>query len=179
MTLMDQWLARAPETGAATGLREALVRGRFRGRDKDASRRPRDRSSRDDLRRHDQTLIDRWMRSRLVTESIRSSKLSLRAEGPSGLGAITNALQSLREEPADDAGRHCGHRTTSIPLGSDGYAADFFRVRPTRAVATRRSRSRRGRPSGTEPKLKAYIEITSPPSDATSLAEQRRHGGGS
>jgi phosphomannomutase len=32
------------------------------------------------------------------------------------------------------------------------------------------------RPSGTEPKLKAYIEITSPPSDATSLTDQRRHG---
>jgi phosphomannomutase len=32
------------------------------------------------------------------------------------------------------------------------------------------------RPSGTEPKLKAYIEITSSPDTATPLAEQRRNG---
>jgi len=58
----------------------------------------------DDLRRHDQTLIDRLdeIETRYGVHSI--FQLSLRAEGPSGLGAITNALQSLREEPPTTLG---------------------------------------------------------------------------
>jgi len=57
------WIQMARARRRRRVLRLATKRPRFRGRsevaDKDGSRPPRDRSSRDDLRRHDQTLIDR------------------------------------------------------------------------------------------------------------------------
>jgi len=62
----------------------------------------------DDLRRHDQTLIDRLdeIETRYGVHSI--FQLSLRAEGPSGLGAITERATVTARRAADDAGRHCG-----------------------------------------------------------------------
>jgi len=125
----------------------------------------------DDLRRHDQTLIDRLdeIETRYGVHSI--FQLSLRAEGPSGLGAITNALQSLREEPPTTLGGIAVSDHFDLVNGYEGLGS-------TDGVLLRLGEAGRVvvRPSGTEPKLKAYIEITSPPSDATSLAEQRRHG---
>jgi len=98
-------------------------------------------------------------------------QLSLRAEGPSGLGAIIDAVQSLREDPPTTLGGLAVSANFDLALGYEGLA-------PTDGVLMQLGESGRVvvRPSGTEPKLKAYIEITSPPSDATSLAEQRRHG---
>jgi len=125
----------------------------------------------DDLRRHGQTLMDRLdeIEARFGTHSI--FQLSLRAEGPSGLGAILDAVQSLRVDPPTTLGGLAVSANFDLALGYQGLA-------PTDGVLLQLGESGRVvvRPSGTEPKLKAYIEITSPPSDATSLAEQRRHG---
>jgi phosphomannomutase len=125
----------------------------------------------DDLHRHDQTLMDRLdeIEARFGVHSI--FQLSLRAEGPTGLSAIVNAVQSLRERPPTTLGGLAVSAHFDLALGYEGLG-------PTDGVLLQLGESGRVvvRPSGTEPKLKAYIEITSPPSDATSLAEQRRRG---
>jgi phosphomannomutase len=125
----------------------------------------------DDLHRHDQTLMDRLdeIEARFGVHSI--CQLSLRAEGPTGLSAIINAVQSLRERPPTTLGGLAVSAHFDLALGYEGLG-------PTDGVLLQLGESGRVvvRPSGTEPKLKAYIEITSPPSDATSLAEQRRRG---
>lgn len=124
----------------------------------------------DDLRGHDQTLMDRLdeIETRFGVHSI--LQLSLRAEGPAGLRAITDAVQSLRERPPTSLGGLEVSEHFDLANGYEGLG-------PTDGVLLRFGASGRVvvRPSGTEPKLKAYIEITSP-SSATSLAEQRRHG---
>jgi phosphomannomutase len=91
-------------------------------------------------------------------------------EGPAGLSAIVNAVQSLRDRPPTTLGGLAVSEHFDLVKGYEGLGA-------TDGVLLRLGESGRVvvRPSGTEPKLKAYIEITSPPSDATTLAEQRRH----
>lgn len=124
----------------------------------------------DDLRRHDQTLMDRLdeIETRFGVHSV--FQLSLRAEGASGLSAIVNAVQALRDNPPTTLGGFAVSEYFDLANGYEGLGA-------TDGVLLRLGESGRVvvRPSGTEPKLKAYIEITSPPSSATSLAEQRRH----
>ena len=97
-------------------------------------------------------------------------QLSLRAEGPNGLRAIVNAVQSLRERPPTTLGGLAVSEHFDLALGYEG-------LEPTDGVLLRLGTFGRVvvRPSGTEPKLKAYIEIT-PPSVETTLVEQRRVG---
>jgi phosphomannomutase len=125
----------------------------------------------DDLHRHDQTLMDRLdeIEARFGVHSI--FQLSLRADGPTGLSAIVNVVQSLREQSPTTLGGLAVSAHFDLALGYEGLGS-------TDGVLLQLGDSGRVvvRPSGTEPKLKAYIEITSPPSDATSLGEQRRHG---
>jgi phosphomannomutase len=125
----------------------------------------------DDLRRHGETLMDRLdeIETRFGVHSV--FQLSLRAEGPSGLSAIVNAVQALRDNPPTTLGGLAVSEYFDLANGYEGLGA-------TDGVLLRLGESGRVvvRPSGTEPKLKAYIEITSPPSSATPLAEQRRHG---
>jgi len=125
----------------------------------------------DDLRRNDQTLMDRLdeIETRFGVHSI--FQLSLRAEGSVGPGAIADAMQSLRERPPASLGGLAVSEHFDLANGYEGLG-------PTDGVLLRLGASGRVvvRPSGTEPKLKAYIEITSPPSGATSLAEQRGRG---
>lgn len=124
-----------------------------------------------DLRDAGQTLTDRLddIESRYGVHSI--YQLSLRVEGPSGLAAIAEAVQSLRDDPPTSLGGLAVSEHFDLADGYEGLG-------PTDGVLLRLGSSGRVvvRPSGTEPKLKAYIEITSPPSDATPLDEQRRHG---
>jgi phosphomannomutase len=125
----------------------------------------------DDLRRRDQTLLDRLdeIETRFGVHSV--FQLSLRAEGPTGLRAIVDAVQSLRDRPPTTLGGLEVSAFFDLAHGFEGLG-------PTDGVLLRLGAFGRVvvRPSGTEPKLKAYIEIVSPPSDTTSLAEQRRHG---
>jgi phosphomannomutase len=124
-----------------------------------------------ELRGGGQTLMDRLseIETRFGVHSV--FQLSLRAEGPTGLGAIVNAVQSLRENPPSTLGGLAVSAFFDLALGYDGLG-------PTDGVLFQLGESGRVvvRPSGTEPKLKAYIEITSPPSSATPLDEQRRLG---
>ncbi len=125
----------------------------------------------DDLHAHGQTLMDRLdeIESRFGVHSV--FQLSLRAEGPTGLSAIVDAVQSLREEPPTTLGGLAVSAHFDLALGYEGLG-------PTDGVLLQLGESGRVvvRPSGTEPKLKAYIEMTSPPSSSTPLTEQRRHG---
>jgi phosphomannomutase len=124
----------------------------------------------DELRGHGQTLMDRLdeIETRFGVHAI--FQLSLRADGPTGLSAIVNAVQSLRERPPTTLGGLVVSEHFDLALGYEG-------LEPTDGVLLRLGAFGRVvvRPSGTEPKLKAYIEIT-PPSEATSLIEQRRVG---
>jgi phosphomannomutase len=122
-----------------------------------------------ELRESDQTLLDRLdeIESQFGVHSI--FQLSLRAEGPTGLRAIVEAVQSLRDRPPARLGGLEVSARFDLNRGYEGLGA-------TDGVLLQLGESGRVvvRPSGTEPKLKAYIEIT--PFDGGSLAEQRRHG---
>ena len=89
-------------------------------------------------------------------------QLSLRAEGPSGISAINESVQSIRESPPTSLGGLAVTAHFDLALGYEGLG-------PTDGVLLQLGESGRVvvRPSGTEPKLKAYIEITSPPNSAT------------
>jgi phosphomannomutase len=126
----------------------------------------------DDLARQDQTLMDRLdeIETRFGVHAV--FQLSLRVEGPAGLSAIVDAVQSLRDRPPAALGGLAVSEHFDLTDGYEGLG-------PTDGVLLRIGEAGRVvvRPSGTEPKLKAYIEITSPPSGATPLAEQRRRAG--
>jgi phosphomannomutase len=124
-----------------------------------------------ELRGRGQTLMDRLneIESRFGVHSI--FQLSLRAEGPTGLTAIVNAVQALRERPPTTLGGLAVSEHFDLAIGYHGLGATdglLFQLGESGRVVVR--------PSGTEPKLKAYIEITSPPSDDVSLDEQRGRG---
>jgi phosphomannomutase len=123
----------------------------------------------DELRAKGQTLTDRLdeIEAKFGVHSI--YQLSLRADGPTGLSAISAAVQSLREGPPTTLGGISVSANFDLARGYEGLGA-------TDGVLLQLGEAGRVvvRPSGTEPKLKAYIEITSPPSSATPLAEQRR-----
>ena len=125
----------------------------------------------DGLRQDSQTLMDRLdeIETRFGVHSV--FQLSLRAEGATGVAAIVDAVQALREHPPTSLGGLAVSEHFDLALGYEGLGA-------TDGVLLQLGESGRVvvRPSGTEAKLKAYIEVTSPPSDATSLAEQRRRG---
>jgi phosphomannomutase len=124
-----------------------------------------------ELRASGQTLTDRLneIEARFGVHSI--FQLSLRAEGPTGLRAIVEAVQSLRDHPPASLGGLDVSEIFDLARGYEGLG-------PTDGVLLQLGASGRVvvRPSGTEPKLKAYVEVTSPPSDATPLSEQRRRG---
>jgi phosphomannomutase len=115
-----------------------------------------------------QTLLDRLdeVESHFGVHSI--YQLSLRAEGSDGLVAIKNAVTSMREQPPSSLGGLDVSEFFDLVHGYEGLG-------PTDGVLLRLGNSGRVvvRPSGTEPKLKAYIEITSPPSTVTPIASQR------
>ncbi len=114
------------------------------------------------------TLLDRLdeVESQFGVHSI--YQLSLRAEGSQGLVAIKNSVAQMRERPPTTLG---GIEVSEFFDLLNGYEG----LGPTDGVLLQLGTSGRVvvRPSGTEPKLKAYIEITSPPSLSTSLANQR------
>jgi phosphomannomutase len=124
-----------------------------------------------ELRDNGQTLMDRLndLESRFGVHSI--FQLSLRTEGPTGLRAIVEAVQSLRDHPPATLGGLGVSALFDLAQGYEGLGG-------TDGVLLELGESGRVvvRPSGTEPKLKAYIEITSPVDDNASLAEQRRRG---
>ncbi len=115
-----------------------------------------------------QTLLDRLdqIESHFGVHSL--VQMSLRAEGAEGLVAIKRAVAKMREHPPTALGGIAVSEFFDLEHGYEGLG-------PTDGVLLRLGASGRVvvRPSGTEPKLKAYIEVTSPPSSTTPLARQR------
>ncbi len=122
-----------------------------------------------DLRREGKSLLDRLdeIEAHFGVHSI--YQLSLRVEGTEGLKAIKHAVQALREAPPADLG---GTAVSEVFDLADGYEG----LGPTDGLLLRLGPSGRVvvRPSGTEPKLKAYIEIVAAPCAIAQLADQRR-----
>jgi len=122
-----------------------------------------------ELRREGKSLLDRLdeIEAHFGVHSIH--QLSLRAEGTGGLVAIKHAVQSMREKPPVDLGGIAVSEVFDLADGFEGLG-------PTDGLLLRLGASGRVvvRPSGTEPKLKAYIEITAPPAGIARLADQRR-----
>lgn len=122
-----------------------------------------------ELRREGKSLLDRLdeIETHFGVHSI--YQLSLRAEGPGALVAIKEAVQSMRERPPSDLGGIAVSEVFDLADGFEGLG-------PTDGLLLRLGAFGRVvvRPSGTEPKLKAYIEITAPAAGATQLSDQRR-----
>jgi phosphomannomutase len=121
-----------------------------------------------DLAREGATLLDRLDEIELHFGVHATGQLSIRASGPEGLPKITETVASLRERPPAALG---GVDVSEVVDLADGYAG----LAPTDGVLLALGPAGRVvvRPSGTEAKLKAYIEVTSPPSDESSLESQR------
>jgi phosphomannomutase len=121
-----------------------------------------------DLAREGATLLDRLDEIESHFGVHATGQLSIRASGPEGLPKITETVASLRERPPAALG---GVDVSEVVDLADGYAG----LAPTDGVLLVLGPVGRVvvRPSGTEAKLKAYIEVTSPPSDQSSLESQR------
>jgi phosphomannomutase len=77
-------------------------------------------------------------------------------------------VERWRSSPPTMLAGHAVTTRTDLALGSD-------QLPPTDGVVLRAGRPVRViiRPSGTEPKLKAYLEVTTPPCDVVDLAVAR------
>ena len=119
-----------------------------------------------DLAASGRTVVDRLDEIESTYGVHAVDQLSVRVEGPGGIAAIASSVRRLREEPPSALG---GLDVTAVHDLNDGYLG----LLPTDGLLMTLGSSGRVvvRPSGTEAKLKAYIEIT-PPAVGT-LDEQR------
>ena len=121
-----------------------------------------------DLSRDGRTLLDRLdeIETRFGVHAL--SQLSIRADGPEGPRAIAQAVAALREDPPKSLGGITVTEVVDLALGYAGLA-------PTDGVLLVLGLTGRVvvRPSGTEAKLKAYIEVTTSPTDRPMLAARR------
>jgi phosphomannomutase len=124
---------------------------------------------------HDLSLSGRSLLDRIDELETRfgvhaTAQLAIRAEGPDGLAQLHHAVGQLRTRPPASLGEL--PVTEVIDLGES-----FRGLPPTEGVWFTLADLGRVvvRPSGTEPKVKAYVEIT-PPRDG-SLAQQRSRAG--
>jgi len=119
-----------------------------------------------DLAQKGQTLFDRLdeLEGRFGVHS--TSQLALRAEGAEGLASIRRVVEQLRETPPATLGSLAVTDAVDLAKGWHGLG-------PSDGVALILGAMGRVivRPSGTEPKVKAYVEVT--PSAEGSLEEQR------
>jgi len=86
-----------------------------------------------------------------------TSQLSIRAEGPDGVAAVQRVFERLRAAPPTAFGRFAVTDVVDLTAGWRGLA-------PTEGLLFECGKLARVivRPSGTEAKLKAYIEVTPP-----------------
>jgi phosphomannomutase len=96
------------------------------------------------------------------------AQLSFRVDGPHGLSVITKKVDGLRRSPPTSLGGLAVTRVVDLAAGAFGLA-------PTEGVLFELGTRGRVivRPSGTEAKLKAYVEVTMSPDPAVDLAHQR------
>ncbi len=121
-----------------------------------------------ELAENGQTLLDRLDEIETRFGVHAGDHLSLRAEGPEGAALIAAALERLRSSPPTALG--------SVPVSAVfDLAKGWSGLLPTDGVLLELGDAGRVvvRASGTEPKLKAYIEITSSPGHDGSLPDRR------
>ncbi|MDA8298133.1 MAG: phospho-sugar mutase [Actinomycetota bacterium] len=101
-----------------------------------------------------------------------TGQYSLRLEGDDGPGQMAAVMSAFRDAPPDSLAGCAVSAVADLAQGADGLP-------PTDGVRLRLGESARVvlRPSGTEPKLKAYLEVVTPPPGAAGLAEARRLAG--
>ena len=123
----------------------------------------------DDLARSGATLLDRLDEIETRFGVHAGGQLSLRADGPDGPGAIATALRRLRSSPPSTLGHLAVSSFVDLAEGWHGLSATdgvYIELRDAGRIVVR--------PSGTEPKLKAYIEIIAIPNEGRTLDEQRK-----
>jgi phosphomannomutase len=121
-----------------------------------------------DLAGQGRTLLDRLdeIESRHGVHAV--SQLSLRAEGPEGRERILAAVSALRTRPPTTLGAVAVSEVFDLAQGYQGLAPTeglYLALGATGRVVVR--------PSGTEPKLKAYIEVVGAPLPVTQLGAER------
>jgi phosphomannomutase len=121
-----------------------------------------------DLARQDKTLLDRLdeIEARFGVHGV--DQLALRTDGPGGSARIAAALRRLRDEPPALLGGLVVEEVVDLRQGYRGVA-------PTEGVLLSLAGGARVvvRPSGTEAKLKAYLEVASGPGSVDGLAARR------
>jgi phosphomannomutase len=119
-----------------------------------------------ELARDGKTLIDRIDELEIRYGVHRTAQLSFRAEGPTARDQIAQRMESLRSSPPDSIG---GVDVSGVIDLAEGWRG----LPPTDGVVFELGGLGRVivRPSGTEAKVKAYLELT-PPREGT-LEEQR------
>jgi phosphomannomutase len=97
-----------------------------------------------------------------------TSQWSLRAEGRSGMDALAAVVAGWRADPPRELGGLAVSEVVDLAAGVSGLP-------PTDALILRLGGRGRVvlRPSGTEPKLKAYLEVTTEPPGLDGLADAR------
>ena len=119
------------------------------------------------LSTHGESLLDRLDEIEMRFGVHAGAQLSLRAQGTAGLAAIVSVVERLRSAPPTSLGGIAVSEFVDLAQGWNGLAGTdgvlFVLGSQGRVVV---------RPSGTEPKLKAYLEIRSPP-DQRPLGAQR------
>jgi phosphomannomutase len=117
------------------------------------------------------TLFDRLdeLESRFGVHA--GAQFSLRADGPSGLKAIRDTVNKVRAAPPSTLGAIAVTEVIDLAKGWNGLL-------PTDGLMLQLGESGRVviRPSGTELKLKAYMEVKLAPGQEHSLSEQRAVG---
>ncbi len=118
---------------------------------------------------HGRTLLDRLADLERSLGVHATAQISLRREGPEGIAEIEQTMVNLREAPpAEIANRKITDVVDYLP-GFGGLPKSdvlaFFTEDDARVVV---------RPSGTEPKLKAYVEVKSAPVGSGDLISARR-----
>jgi phosphomannomutase len=116
-----------------------------------------------------QSLLDRLdtLSARLGVHA--TTQWSVRAEGRGGIEALAAVVAGWRREPPGELGGLAVSEVVDLANGSEALP-------PTDALVVRLGGHGRVvlRPSGTEPKLKAYLEITTDPPGPDGLADARR-----
>ena len=115
-----------------------------------------------------QTLLDRLddLERRYGIHAV--DQLTWRVDGAQGLGAIARVMEQLRETPPRELGGVRVSEVVDLARGWRGLA-------PSDGVVLALGDEGRVvvRPSGTEAKLKAYVEVTRTPQTVTNLRAQR------
>ena len=121
-----------------------------------------------ELAQRGQTLLDRLdeIEARFGVHGV--DQLAVRVDGPDGRARIAAMVERLREDPPSQLGGESVTEVVDLATGWRGLA-------PTEGVALFSSTARVVvRPSGTEAKVKAYLEVVVGPDATRSLADQRR-----